>query len=60
MPGEVEQRVGGALDVLHLVREIHAGDLARAVAARVAIGLVDRRDDGAADVDVARATFSRV
>ena len=31
--GEVEQRVGRALDVLDLVREVHAGDLARAVAA---------------------------
>src|SRR3990172_8424242 len=29
---EVKQRVGGALDVLHLVREVHAGDLARTVA----------------------------
>src|SRR5215218_8149579 len=31
-PGEVEQRVGGAFDVLHLVGEVHAGDLTRAVA----------------------------
>ena len=54
-PGEVEQRVGGALDVLHLVREVHPGDLARAVAALVAI-LVDRRDDRAADVDVGRCS----
>ena len=50
--GELEQRVGRAADVLHLVREVHAGDLARAVAARVAVGLVDRGDDRAADVDV--------
>ena len=51
---EVEQRVGRALDVLHLVGEVHPGDLARAVAARVAIGRVDRGDDGAADVDRGR------
>src|SRR3954453_20286097 len=50
--GEVEQRVRGALDVLHLVREIHPRDLARAVPPGVAVGLVDRRDDRAADVDV--------
>src|SRR5512132_1572127 len=25
--GQIEQRIGGALDVLHLVREIHPGDL---------------------------------
>ena len=48
------------LDVLELVREVHAGDLARAVAARVAIGLVDRRDDGAADVDVGGDVLARV
>ena len=36
-PRELEQRVGRALDVLHLVREVHARDLARAVAARVAV-----------------------
>src|SRR6266404_9056572 len=42
--GEVEQGVGRALDVLHLVGEIHAGDLARAVAPPHAIGRVDRRD----------------
>src|SRR3954447_17078247 len=35
--GEVEQRVGRALDVLQLVREIHAGDLTRAVPALVAV-----------------------
>ena len=59
-PGEVEQRVGGALDVLHLVREVHAGDLARAVAAGVAVGLVDRGDDRAADVDLAADVLARV
>ena len=58
--GEVEQRVGGALDVLHLVRQVHPGDLARAVAARVAVGLVDRRDDRAADVDVGADVVARV
>src|SRR6185437_13613998 len=47
--GEVEQRVSRALDVLHLVRQVHACDLTRAVAARVAVGRVDRRDDRAAD-----------
>ena len=41
---EFEQRVRRALDVLELVREVHAADLPGAVAARVAIGLVDRRD----------------
>ena len=50
-PGELEQRVSGAFDVLHLVREVHPGDLARAVASLVAI-LCDRRHDRAADVDV--------
>src|SRR5919204_5687672 len=30
-PGEVEERVGGPLDVLHLVREVHPCDLARPV-----------------------------
>src|SRR6478672_7307168 len=59
-PGEVEQRVGGALDVLHLVRQVHAGDLAGAVAAGVTIALVDRGDDRAADVDVARDVLARV
>ena len=57
---EIEQRVGGSLDVLHLVREIHAGDLAGAVAAFVAIRRVDRRDDRAADVDVRRDVLARV
>src|SRR3954447_8444584 len=47
--GDVEQRVGGPLDVLHLVREVHPRNLARAVPAGAAIGLVDRRDDRAAD-----------
>src|SRR5215211_7552697 len=51
-PREVEERVGSATDVLHLVREIHRRDLARAVAPDVAVRLVDRRDDRAADVDV--------
>ena len=32
-PGQLEQHVGGALDVLDLVGEVHAGDLARALAA---------------------------
>ena len=35
--GQVEERVGGPLDVLHLVCEIHAGDLARAVPADVTL-----------------------
>src|SRR6266852_1165460 len=47
-PCQVEQRVGSPLDVLHLVGEVHAGDLAGAVAARSAVGLVDGRDDRAA------------
>src|SRR5712691_5558303 len=51
-PREVEECVRRALDVLHLVGEVHAGDLAGSVAACVAVGLVDRRDDCAADVDV--------
>ena len=50
-PGQLEQRVGGAADVLELVRQVHAGDLARAVAAAVAVVGVDRGDDRAADVD---------
>src|SRR6185436_20354014 len=45
---ELEERVGGAGDVLHLVREVHPRDLARPVATRVAVRRVDRRDDGAA------------
>ena len=36
-PRQLEQRVGGAPDVLELVRQVHAGDLARAVAALVAV-----------------------
>src|SRR5438132_529151 len=58
--GEVEQRVGRALNVLHLVREIHAGDLARPVATLVAIGRVDRRDDRTTDVDVCVDLLARV
>src|SRR5207247_2240793 len=50
--GEVEERVRGSLDVLHLVGEVHAGDLTRAVAPCVPIGLMDRRDDRAADVHI--------
>ncbi len=49
-PGALEQRVRGSLDVLHLVREVHAGDLPGAVPAPVAI-LVDRGDDRAAEVE---------
>src|SRR4029453_4838419 len=59
-PGELEQGVGCALDVLHLVREGHARDLARAVATSVAIALVDRGDDGATDVDVTADVLPRV
>src|SRR5919204_3016356 len=40
-PGEVEQRVRRALDVLDLVREVHARDLARAVSALVPV-MADR------------------
>src|SRR5260370_18838556 len=58
--GEIEERVRGALDVLHLVREIHARDLARAVAPRVAVGLVDGGDDRAADVAVGADFLARV
>src|SRR6266540_618380 len=58
--GEVEQRVGCSLDVLHLVREVHAGDLTGPIAPRVAIGLVDRGDDRAADVDVSTNVLARV
>src|SRR5918995_6164456 len=36
-PREVEQGVGGALDVLHLVGEVHPGDLTRAVATLLAV-----------------------
>ena len=42
------------LDVLELVGEVHAGDLAGAVAAGVAVGGVDRGDDRAAEVDLGR------
>src|SRR6266487_3597129 len=48
-PCEVEQRVGRTFDVLHLVREVHAGDLASTVSAGSSIGCVDRCDDRAAD-----------
>ena len=57
---ELEQRVGGAADVLHLVGEIHPCDLAGSVTAGAAVGLVDRRDDRAADVDVRRHVLARV
>src|SRR5919204_3049668 len=50
--GEVEERVRRSFDVLHLVREVHAGDLTCTVSTGVPIGLVDRRDHRAADVDV--------
>src|SRR6266540_1305502 len=59
-PREVEECVGRALDVLHLVREVHAGDLARAVTSCLAVRLVDRRDDRAPDVDVGRDVLARV
>src|SRR2546429_4507079 len=51
-PCEVEQRFGGAFDVLHLVGEVHACNLACTVSAGVSVRLVDGRDDRAADVDV--------
>ena len=57
---ELEQRVCGALDVLELVREVHACDLTGALTARGAIGLVDRGDDGAADLPQRREKFLRV
>src|SRR5206468_8164775 len=57
---EVEQRVRRALDVLHLVCEVHAGDLARAVTARAAVARVNRCDDRAADVDLGRHVLTRV
>src|SRR4051794_18938990 len=53
--GLLEQYVGGARDVLDLVREVHRGDLARAGAAAVAV-LVDRGDDDAAEVETRRVT----
>src|SRR6266508_2772284 len=59
-PGKVEQRVRRALDVLHLVGEVHACDLACAVAADVTVALVDRRDDGTPDVNVRRDVLTRV
>src|SRR6476659_4200271 len=58
--GELEQRVRRAADVLELVREVHAGDLAGAVAACLAVALVDRGDDRAADVDVGSDVLARV
>src|SRR5437667_3524878 len=59
-PREVEEGVGRALDVLHLVREVHAGDFPCAVPAGVSIGLVDRGDDRATDVDVGADVLARV
>src|SRR5574340_840200 len=44
-PGELEARVGGAADVLELVRKVHPGDLARPVTPRGAVGRVDGGDD---------------
>ncbi len=57
---ELEQRVRRALDVLKLVREVHPRDLAGSVAARVAIRLVDRGHDRAADIDVRGDVLTRV
>src|SRR5215813_1914157 len=39
--GELQQRIGRTADVLKLVGEVHGADLARAVAATLAVGLVD-------------------
>ena len=58
-PRALEQRVCGGLDVLHLVRQVHAGDLARAVAAALAV-LVDRGDDRAAEVERVRVAACRL
>ena len=58
--GKIEQRVGRTLDVLHLVGEVHACDLPRAIAPLVSVGLVDRRHDRAADVDVLADVLARV
>src|SRR5439155_4927948 len=58
--GKIEQRVGRTLDVLHLVGEVHACDLPRAVASLVSVGLVDRRHDRAADVDIGSDVLARV
>jgi hypothetical protein len=52
--GELEQRVGGALDVLDLVREVHAGDLPRPLPALVAVVRMDGRDDGAPEIEFGR------
>ena len=49
--GAIEQPISRALDVLELVREIHAADLPGAVAAGSAIRCIDRCDHGAAYVD---------
>ena len=49
--GQVEQRVGRARMFWNLLARYIAGDLARAVAAAVAVVGVDRGDDRAADVD---------
>src|SRR5512132_1376220 len=57
---KIEQRVRRPLDVLHLVCEVHAGDLTSAVATGLSIRLVDRRDDRAADVDVRSDVLARV
>src|SRR6266566_1737649 len=59
-PGEIEERIGCSLDVLHLVGEVHACNLARAVAAGVAVSGMDRRNDSAADVDVGVDVLARV
>src|SRR5438034_3227602 len=59
-PGELEQRVCGASDVLELVGEVHPGDLPRALAAGCPVALVDRSDEGAADVDVSIDVLARV
>src|SRR6266566_4391292 len=59
-PGEIEERIGCFLDVLHLLGEVHACNLARAVAAGVAVSGMDRRNDSAADVDVGVDVLARV
>src|SRR5436190_6740201 len=52
-PRALEQRVGGALDVLHLVGEVHTGDLARAVAAALAV-VVHRGNNRTPEVERVR------